>query len=87
MQNFYPIFAILSAIAALLIGGAELIVLGIKPAAILTWIGGWALAMSLTFSSTWPSPFAYGFALTLSILYVLFAYKIWLRRHRLEHKK
>jgi hypothetical protein len=51
MATFYPIFAVLVAIIALGLGAAELIFLDLKPAAFLTWLGGWAAAMSFTFSA------------------------------------
>jgi membrane protein implicated in regulation of membrane protease activity len=51
MESLYPVFAVLVAIVALGLGAAELIFLEMKPAAFLTWLGGWAAAMSLTFSA------------------------------------
>jgi membrane protein implicated in regulation of membrane protease activity len=77
MENFYPIFAVAAALIALAIGGAELILLNIKPAAFLTWLGGWAVAMSLTFSSHLNLIFSTVLALVISVLYVMGAIKIW----------
>jgi membrane protein implicated in regulation of membrane protease activity len=77
MENFYPIFAVVAALAALVIGGAELILLNIKPAAFLTWLGGWAVAMSLTFSSHLSLIISTVLAFVISVLYVMGAFKIW----------
>lgn len=77
MESFYPLFAILVAVAALLLGAAELILLEIKPVALLTWVGGWAVAMSLTFSGSWNLFISGGLAAVISIFYVMGALKIW----------
>jgi membrane protein implicated in regulation of membrane protease activity len=77
VENFYPLFAVLAAVAALFIGAAELILLGIKPVAFLTWLGGWAVSMSLTFSGPLNWVVAGGIATVISVFYVMGARKIW----------
>jgi hypothetical protein len=69
MESFYPIFAVFAAIAALAIGAGELIFLEIKPAAILTWLFGWMLSMSLIFNSSWQLIWAMIIAVALSVFY------------------
>jgi hypothetical protein len=76
MENLYPFFALLTAVAALVIGAGELIFLRIKPAAILTWLGGWMMSMSLIFSSSWTSVIAIAAAVLLTIIYCYGVFKL-----------
>jgi hypothetical protein len=76
MENLYPVFAVLAAIVALGLGAAELIFLEIKPAAVITWIGGWGVAMSLTFSSPFGLVVSSAIAIVITALYAIGVSKI-----------
>jgi hypothetical protein len=76
MENFYPIFALFIAVAALAVGWGELVFLNLKPAAILTWLSGWVTATSLIFSSTWDKGVSASAALILTALYFWVVFKV-----------
>ena len=82
MEPFYPLMAIAVAVLAFLIGAAELIFLEIKPAAFITWLGGWAFAMSLTFSSSWSSVALVAIAALITLSYSLAIFRLWSKQKK-----
>jgi hypothetical protein len=82
MEPFYPLIAIAVAVLAFLIGAAELIFLEIKPAAFITWLGGWVFAMSLTFSSSWNSVALMAIAALITLSYSLAIFKLCSKQNK-----
>ena len=80
MEQFYPLLAIAVAALAFVIGAAELIFLDIKPAALITWLGGWAFAMSLTFSSPFDFVVLAVTAVFITLAYALAIFKFWSKK-------
>lgn len=77
MELTYPIYALLIACGALLLGAGELFFLQVKPVAVMSWLIGWCMAMSLVFSAPLSTAFHVVISIGLTVPYLVVTYVFW----------
>jgi hypothetical protein len=77
MELIYPVYAVLIACGALLLGAGELLFLQVKPVAVMSWLIGWCISMSLVFSAPLSAAFHVAISICLTVPYVVVAYVFW----------